>query len=94
MSEIIVADMTDQEMVDWANASIERNAELQKEVERLTAELERYKKAYATCAMALALCDSTNPDKPVLDGNLWAKAMLAIDEIDAKLQEKDDELLD
>jgi uncharacterized small protein (DUF1192 family) len=52
MSETTIANLTDEEMVDWANASIERNAELEREVERLTAEIKRLTDVYLKLAKA------------------------------------------
>jgi hypothetical protein len=52
------------------------------EIERLTAEVSKYKEAYAVCARALVLCDSTDRDAPVLNGELWSRARQVIDEIE------------
>jgi hypothetical protein len=58
------------------------NAEAADEIERLAAEVSKYKEAYAVCARALVLCDSTDRDAPVLNGELWSRARQVIDEIE------------
>lgn len=48
--------------------------------------IEELEKVLKVAGMALVLCDSTNPDAPVLDGDLWHKACEAI-----AAAERDDE---
>lgn len=43
--------------------------------------------AYAVMAMALVLCDATDPEAPVLNGEMWAAAMEQIDMIDNRTEE-------
>jgi hypothetical protein len=46
---------------------------------RLTKENRELKEINMTLGQAVALCDSTDPDNPVMDGNLYREAMKALE---------------